>query len=35
MSNPSTCDGECNKACQIDEFLDIKIANATNFSLVN
>ena len=31
MWNPSTCDGECNKACQIDEFLDVKII----FSLVN
>ena len=24
MLNPSTCDCECNKACQIDEYLDIK-----------
>ena len=22
--NPSTCDCKCNKACQIDEYLDIK-----------
>ena len=24
MWNPSTCDCECNKACKIDEYLDIK-----------
>ena len=26
MQNPTTCDRECNKACKIDEYLDI-----TNF----
>ena len=24
MWNPSMCDCECNKACKIDEYLDIK-----------
>ena len=24
MQNPSTCDCECDKACKIDEYLDIK-----------
>ena len=24
MWNPSTCDFECNKACKIGEYLDIK-----------
>ena len=24
MWNPSNCDCECNKACKIDEYLDIK-----------
>ena len=24
MQNPSTCNCECNKACKIDEYLDIK-----------
>ena len=24
MRNPGTCDDECNKACKIDEYLDIK-----------
>ena len=24
MWNPSTCGFECNKACKIDEYLDIK-----------
>ena len=27
MWNPSTCDCECNKACKIDEYLDIKICS--------
>ena len=25
MWNPGTCNCECNKACKIDEYLDIKI----------
>ena len=25
MWNPSMCDCDCNKACKIDEYLDIKI----------
>ena len=24
MWNPSTCNCECNKACKIDEYIDIK-----------
>ena len=24
MLNPSACDWECNKACKIDEYLDVK-----------
>ena len=24
MWNPSTCNSECNKACKIDEYLDVK-----------
>ena len=24
MWNPSACDWECNKACKIDEYLDVK-----------
>ena len=24
MCNPSTCDCECNRACKIDKYLDIK-----------
>ena len=24
MRNPNACDSECNKACKIDEYLDIK-----------
>ena len=27
MSNPSTCNRECNKACKIDEYLYIKICS--------
>ena len=27
MWNPSTCNCECNKACKIDEYLDITICS--------
>ena len=30
MWNPSTCDGECNKACKVDEYLDIQNVYAKN-----
>ena len=35
MGNPSMCDWECNKACKIEEFLDIKIAHVKKVYLVN
>ena len=25
MRNPRTCDCECNKACKIDEYLNVKL----------
>ena len=28
--NPSTCDCECDKACKIGEYLDLKIVHAEN-----
>ena len=35
MWNRSMCDWECNKACKIDEYLDIQKFHAKNVYMVN
>ena len=36
MWNPSTCDSECNKACKMDEYLEIKNCSCKkNVCLIN